>query len=61
MLEGSWEFAQPIHMCFVDLEKIHFRAESVCSTEAVDTRTVTANHDDVYSWPMFSQIFEGNQ
>ncbi len=21
MLEGSWEFAQPIHMCFVDLEK----------------------------------------
>ncbi|XP_077065604.1 pancreatic secretory granule membrane major glycoprotein GP2-like [Siphateles boraxobius] len=21
VLEGSWEFAQPIHMCFVDLEK----------------------------------------
>ena len=21
MLEGSWEFAQPVHMCFVDLEK----------------------------------------
>jgi len=21
MLEDSWEFAQPIHMCFVDLEK----------------------------------------
>ncbi|KAK3519704.1 hypothetical protein QTP70_002684 [Hemibagrus guttatus] len=20
-LEGSWEFAQPVHMCFVDLEK----------------------------------------
>ncbi|KAK3515089.1 hypothetical protein QTP70_006710 [Hemibagrus guttatus] len=21
VLEGSWEFAQPVHMCFVDLEK----------------------------------------
>ncbi len=21
VLEGAWEFAQPIHMCFVDLEK----------------------------------------
>ncbi|KAK3559963.1 hypothetical protein QTP86_033662 [Hemibagrus guttatus] len=21
LLEGSWEFAQPVHMCFVDLEK----------------------------------------
>ncbi|KAL7874956.1 hypothetical protein SRHO_G00059260 [Serrasalmus rhombeus] len=21
ILEGSWEFAQPVHMCFVDLEK----------------------------------------
>jgi len=21
VLEGSWEFAQPIHMCFEDLEK----------------------------------------
>ncbi|KAI3355707.1 hypothetical protein L3Q82_004198 [Scortum barcoo] len=21
MLEGLWEFAQPVHMCFVDLEK----------------------------------------
>ncbi|KAK3555124.1 hypothetical protein QTP86_010013 [Hemibagrus guttatus] len=21
MLEGSWEFAQPVHMCFVDMEK----------------------------------------
>ncbi|CAM4549683.1 unnamed protein product [Leuciscus chuanchicus] len=24
-LEGSWEFAQPIHMCFVDLEKVFDR------------------------------------
>ena len=22
VLEGSWEFAQPVHMCFVDLEKV---------------------------------------
>ena len=21
LLEGAWEFAQPVHMCFVDLEK----------------------------------------
>lgn len=21
VLEGSWEFAQPVYMCFVDLEK----------------------------------------
>ena len=21
ILEGAWEFAQPVHMCFVDLEK----------------------------------------
>ena len=21
-LEGDWEFAQPVHMCFVDLEKV---------------------------------------
>lgn len=21
MLEGSWEFAQPVHICFVDLQK----------------------------------------
>jgi len=21
VLEGAWEFAKPIHMCFVDLEK----------------------------------------
>ena len=20
--EGAWEFAQPVHMCFVDLEKV---------------------------------------
>ncbi|TWW57306.1 hypothetical protein D4764_07G0000250 [Takifugu flavidus] len=25
VLEGSWEFAQPIHMCFVDLEKAYDR------------------------------------
>ncbi|TWW71154.1 hypothetical protein D4764_17G0006370 [Takifugu flavidus] len=25
MLEGSWEFAQPVHMCFVDLEKAYDR------------------------------------
>ncbi|TWW71482.1 Cubilin Precursor [Takifugu flavidus] len=23
VLEGSWEFAQPVHMCFVDLEKAY--------------------------------------
>ena len=21
ILEGAWKFAQPVHMCFVDLEK----------------------------------------
>ncbi|KAK3528006.1 hypothetical protein QTP86_013119 [Hemibagrus guttatus] len=26
VLEGSWEFAQPVHMCFVDLEKAFDRA-----------------------------------
>ncbi|TWW81188.1 hypothetical protein D4764_01G0010030 [Takifugu flavidus] len=25
VLEGSWEFAQPVHMCFVDLEKAYDR------------------------------------
>ncbi|KAK3557981.1 hypothetical protein QTP86_005631 [Hemibagrus guttatus] len=25
VLEGSWEFAQPVHMCFVDLEKVFDR------------------------------------
>ncbi|KAK3522624.1 hypothetical protein QTP86_028195 [Hemibagrus guttatus] len=25
VLEGSWEFAQPVHMCFVDLEKAFHR------------------------------------
>ncbi|TWW64247.1 hypothetical protein D4764_03G0012550 [Takifugu flavidus] len=25
LLEGSWEFAQPVHMCFVDLEKAYDR------------------------------------
>ncbi|KAK3515797.1 hypothetical protein QTP70_032936 [Hemibagrus guttatus] len=25
VLEGSWEFAQPVHMCFVDLEKTFVR------------------------------------
>ena len=24
-LEGAWEFAQPVHMCFVDLEKAYDR------------------------------------
>ena len=23
VLEGAWEFAQPVHMCFVDLEKVY--------------------------------------
>ena len=23
VLEGTWEFAQPVHMCFVDLEKAY--------------------------------------
>ncbi|MDF4367286.1 reverse transcriptase domain-containing protein, partial [Vibrio parahaemolyticus] len=25
VLEGAWEFAQPVHMCFVDLEKAYDR------------------------------------
>ncbi|TWW76577.1 R2DM Retrovirus-related Pol polyprotein from type II retrotransposable element [Takifugu flavidus] len=25
VLEGSWEFAQPVHMCFLDLEKAYDR------------------------------------
>jgi len=25
LLEGSWEFAQPVHMCFVDVEKVFDR------------------------------------
>ena len=25
VLEGSWQFAQPVHMCFVDLEKVYDR------------------------------------
>ena len=25
VLEGVWEFAQPVHMCFVDLEKAYDR------------------------------------
>ena len=25
VLEGDWEFAQPVHMCFVDLEKAYGR------------------------------------
>ncbi|KAI3366377.1 hypothetical protein L3Q82_000535 [Scortum barcoo] len=25
VLEGLWEFAQPVHMCFVDLEKAFIR------------------------------------
>ncbi|KAI3360388.1 hypothetical protein L3Q82_002299 [Scortum barcoo] len=25
VLEGLWEFAQPVHMCFVDLEKAFYR------------------------------------
>ena len=25
VLEGKWEFAQPVHMCFVDLEKVYDR------------------------------------
>ena len=25
VLEGAWEFAQPVHMCFVDLEKVFDR------------------------------------
>lgn len=24
MVEGAWEFAQPAHMCFVDLVKIYY-------------------------------------
>ena len=25
VLEGDWEFVQPVHMCFVDLEKVYDR------------------------------------
>ena len=25
VLEGAWEFAQPVHVCFADLEKTHGR------------------------------------
>ena len=25
VLEGAWEFAKPVHMCFVDLEKAYDR------------------------------------
>ena len=31
VLEGAWEFAQPVPMCFVDLEKTHDRvSQGVC-------------------------------
>ncbi|KAI3372029.1 hypothetical protein L3Q82_006899 [Scortum barcoo] len=40
VLEGSWEFAQPVHMCFVDLEKAFDRVSLVvfcgeCSTNDI--------------------------
>ncbi|KAL0200215.1 hypothetical protein M9458_003402, partial [Cirrhinus mrigala] len=30
VLEGSWEFAQPVHMCFVDLEKAFVSLAGSC-------------------------------
>ncbi|KAK7881169.1 hypothetical protein WMY93_029578 [Mugilogobius chulae] len=37
VLEGSWEFAQPVHMCFVDLEKAFDRVLVVSCGECSES------------------------
>ena len=29
VMKGAWEFAQPVNMCFVDLEKAYDRVNTV--------------------------------
>jgi len=36
VLQGAWKFAQPVHMCFVDLEKVFDRVPRVWSAGPLD-------------------------